>query len=86
MAYAPDGLAMALDLLGGKFRVWVYMSPDPWATVAAANYITNAKAAGMKTGDYLLHTETDQAPPILTQAYVSALNATTGFASLTIMP
>jgi hypothetical protein len=86
MAYAPENLAMALNLLGGKFRIWVYLSTDPWATVAAANYFTNAKAAGMKTGDLVYHSETDQSPPILSIGYVSALNATTGFGSLTIMP
>jgi len=75
MAYEPANLSLGFDLLGGKFRVWVYQGADPFSTVDDTDYFSNASAVGMEEGDIVFCSETDQDPPILTIAYVSAIDA-----------
>ncbi len=85
MAYTPANLSLGFNLLGGKFGVWCYQSTDTFAgTVNVADYITNALDAGMREGDMVFCSETDQDPPTLTLAYVSAIGAT-GLGTLTAL-
>lgn len=78
MAYVPANLSCGLELIGGKFRIWVYQSTDPFSTVDDTGYFDNASAAGMKEGDFVFVQDTDSDPPDVTLAYVSVINATTG--------
>jgi hypothetical protein len=82
MAYTPANLSLGFDLLGGKYRVWVYQSIDPSGTVVGADYISNAKAAGMQEGDFVFAVETDTDPPTATMAYCSNVT-TAGLGTLT---
>lgn len=75
MAYVPANLSLGLELIGGKFRVWVYQSTDPFSTVDDTDYFSNALAAGMSEGDFVFVSDTDSDPPDLTMAYVSAIDA-----------
>ena len=75
MSYDPSALSLGFDLLGGKYRVWVYKSTDQFSDVDATDYFSNASAAGMQEGDTIFVIETDQDPPTVTLGTVSALDA-----------
>ncbi len=85
MAYVPANLSLLVGLLGGKFKVWVYQSADQFSDVDAADYFSNAAAMGMNEGNFILVSETDQDPPVLTLGYVSEIDAD-GNGTITIMP
>ena len=53
MAYVPANLSLGFDLLGGKYRIWVYQSTDAFGTVDDTDYFSNATAAGMQEGDFV---------------------------------
>ncbi len=38
--------------------LWIYTSPDPWETVKAANYFSNAQALGMQVADLVIVVDT----------------------------
>ena len=78
MAYASSGLSNAVTILGGAYRIWVYRSTDPYATVIATGYFADATARGMLEGDMVIVVDTDSDPPDMTIGYCSVINATTG--------
>lgn len=61
---------------------WFYSSTDANTTVDAAGYITNAKALGMKVGDFVVSQKSDDAALISFIHTVVTVNATTGVADL----
>ncbi len=74
MAYVPANLSLGFNLLGGKFRVWVYQSTDTFiGTVDGTDYFSNASAAGMHANDFLFSVDTDGTGVVM--AYVSAIDA-----------
>lgn len=85
MAYAtsnpPRLLASAQD--GSTAQLWSYASSDAISLVVASGYFTNAANLGMRVGDQILVSETDNgyAPVLLTVASISSGAATAGGAS-----
>lgn len=76
MAYTPANLSIGLQLIGGKIRVWTYLSTDPFSTVDDTDYFTNVSAThGLREGDIVFVQDTDSDPPDVTMAYVSAISA-----------
>ena len=72
MAYATTNPpALLQDRIGGGGAAWSYSSSDLIA--AAANYITNGKALGMKVGDAVVVYNTTL--PMSYSAFVSAVTA-----------
>lgn len=54
MAYISDNLYLATQALGGGLpKVYIYKNatPDADATIAAAGYVSDGVAKGMKVGD-----------------------------------
>lgn len=51
MAYNANNLSLLKSVNDGNYNEWVYKSADAQATVAAANYISNALEMGMKVLD-----------------------------------
>lgn len=81
MAYATTNPpAMMNDRIGGSIAMWSYRSADDDATVNGAGYITNADDLGMEVGDFVYVFDT--ATPKGSAHYVSAINTTTGAATL----
>jgi hypothetical protein len=75
MAYDPTALSLHAQLLGGKFRIWVYRSADPIGDVDATDYFALGYDAGMREGDKVIVCETDTDPPTFVECYVSAIDA-----------
>lgn len=61
---------------------WFYSSTDANTTVDGAGYITNAKALGMRVGDFVFSQKSDDAALISFVHTVVTVNATTGVADL----
>ena len=74
MAYSAQNLALqAPDLAGTGGQVWIYKSADTYATVKAANYITDAINQGMRVRDLVVVMDT--ATPATTIGSVLALSS-----------
>jgi hypothetical protein len=59
MAYATSNPPFLLiQGVGGKLRLWGYVSADAEAAFDDTDYVTNAKALGMVTGDVVLILDT----------------------------
>lgn len=84
MAYTPDTLSVHANLIGGKYRFWTYLTTDDFTDVDATDYFTEAYDMGMREGDTVWVIETDEDPPTVTQAVVSAIDAD-GNATVTSM-
>ena len=70
---------------GSGGRIWQYTSADAAATVAGANYFSNALQLGMKASDIILVVDT--ATPLLTGWLVhsvAAAGATLGASGITL--
>lgn len=80
MAYATNNppVLLASRYDGGQGTLWSYVSADDPATIAAADYISNALNLGLKVGDVLLCSESDNAytPFLATVASISSGAAT----------
>lgn len=50
----------------GEAGLWVYQSTDNATTVDVPGYFSNAKALGIKPGDYIWALDSDASPPITT--------------------
>lgn len=75
MSYDSSALSLRADLIGGKYREFIYRSPDSLATVSASGYFADSYKAGVREGDTVFIVETDQDPPVVTQAIVSVIDA-----------
>lgn len=66
MAYSPGKLLLIVDNRGrpGVASIWQYRSQDAVTLVRGANYITDARIRGMKTGDlvYCIVTNSSDVP------------------------
>lgn len=74
MAYAGNNLSLVVEGIGGTSpNIWTYNSADTFATVKAANFITDAVARGMKVRDIVfIH---DTATPATTIANILTVPA-----------
>lgn len=87
MAYNSDFLLKQSGAGPTATQVWTYGPPagssqaDAVATVRAAGYISDAKKRGMKLNDVVIVVDTTT--PLTSLSRVSALNASTGAATLT---
>ena len=76
MAYTAANLSLGFDLIGDAFRVWIYKSIDPTATVDNTDYFTLvSQSHGMKEGDLIIQVETDTDPPTPALMYCSEIDA-----------
>lgn len=78
MAYAttnPPRLLMAGIMNQGP-AVWTYSSTDAAATVDASGYITNGGSLGMKVGDLVLVSDTDDTNSLISGHTVVTVSAT----------
>jgi len=75
MAYDATRLSCAVNLIGGQWRLWTYLSPDQFSDVDATDYFANAYDAGMREGDWVVVIENDTDPPNVTLAAVNAIDA-----------
>lgn len=78
MAYATTNPP---KLLLGSFNgtgasIWTYSSTDNAAAVDASGYITNGGALGMKVGDVVLVTDTDDAALLASMHTVVTVSST----------
>lgn len=76
MAYDTGSLSLAVNVVAGDFRIWSYVHGDPFSTVDDTDYFSDAQARGMQEGDWIIHAESDQDPPVVTLGYVSEIDAT----------
>jgi hypothetical protein len=74
MAYVPDNLSLKVPAPGAGVQFWHLSGVDAIATVRAANFISNARAAGMRVGDILFYSDT--ATPLQSMSRVTAVTAT----------
>jgi hypothetical protein len=82
MAYSTSiPPALLVGRIGGAPAIWSYRSADAVGDVDASGYFTNGKALGMTLGDVVFVYDT--ATPLVTTCWVSAVNATTGVATVT---
>lgn len=75
MAYSTSnspGIVSQKNGTNGR-SVWLYVSADPFATVAGLDYFTNGEDLGMQVGDAI--TVIDTANGISTNSYVAAIDA-----------
>jgi len=70
MAYTPASLSLQAQLIGGKYRLWVYTTLDDFSVVDDTDYFALAYELGMRTGDTVIVIETDESPPSITFAVV----------------
>lgn len=80
MAYDKDNLYTQDSGPRGtatKARLWFYTSTDDFATVKAADYISNAFDMGVRAGDPIFVIDTDASPPTVTLAAIATCTATT---------
>lgn len=75
MAYDATRLSCAVNLIGGQWRLWTYLSADQFSDVDATDYFANAYDAGMREGDWVVVVENDTDPPNVTLAAVNAIDA-----------
>ncbi len=76
MAYNKDNLfKLERSPNNGAWNIWGYRSADSYATVKAANYISNAFDMGVRVGDEIHIVDT--ATPALTIAMIVTVTATT---------
>lgn len=68
MAYSGNNLSCIVETMNGGYKEWVYKSADTFATVKAANYITDAVARGMGVRDVIKIVDT--ATPATTLANI----------------
>jgi hypothetical protein len=80
MAYNGENLSLLTQTVKGDFKIWLYRSVDPIATVRAANYISDANLRGMNVQDLVLVSDTNV--PTAQLCLVISINATTGAADL----
>ena len=66
--------------VSGVVKYWQYNSADSLATVQGSGYFSNGKELGMNVGD-IIHVSVSDVLKTPTQ-YVSAINATTGAATV----
>ncbi len=88
MAYNGDRLILSTPRAPAGPQVWIYgpysssdTQTDAVATVRAAGYISDAKQRGMRVNDVVQVVDTST--PLVSWSRVSAINATTGAATLT---
>lgn len=82
MAYSTDLLHLQVGHGPSGIQNWVYgPTTDSAATVRGAGYISDAKARGMRVNDIV--TVVDTNTPLTSLSRCSALNSTTGAATLT---
>ena len=78
MAYDKNNLfKMTNAPYNGAFNLWGYRSADNFATVKAANYISNAYEMGVKAGDVVIIVDSDATPPDVTMAAIATVTTTT---------
>lgn len=75
MAYVPDNLQLNITAGPTGRQQWSLSGVDAIATVRAANFVSDAKARGMRVGDTLIYHDT--ATPLSSLSRCSAV-ATTG--------
>jgi hypothetical protein len=78
MAYNANNLMRVSGSLGGGgilATIWLYKSADTFATVKAANYISNARDMGVQARDLVVVMDT--ATPATTLANILTVTATT---------
>ena len=78
MAYNANNLMRVTGSLGGGgilSNIWIYKSADTFATVKAANYISNAREMGVQVRDLVVVMDT--ATPATTLANILTVTATT---------
>lgn len=87
MSYNPDYLNKIAGGGPAGNQVWTYAPPsgqtqtDSAATVRGAGYISDARSRGMRLNDIVIVTDTST--PLTSFSRVSALNASTGAATMT---
>ena len=78
MAYStslpPQLVTPSFTNTTGEVGQWNYWSSDASTAVDATGYITNAKALGMKVGDFVTVTDIDSSPVLVTIHRVIAIN------------
>lgn len=75
MAFAASGLSLRDQLIGGKRRTFEYRTTDSLSTATAADYIANASDYGLREGDTVLYTKTDDDPPSVVEMTVLEIDA-----------
>lgn len=61
--------------IAGRGNIWLYRSEDADTAVDAPGYITDAKALGMKAGDFVIVIDTNATPIAGTFHFVTEINA-----------
>jgi hypothetical protein len=83
MAYSTSNPPQCIrQMIGGKFREWIYQSTDAASVVRVSGYITNAYKLGMQVGDTVKVVDTDASPITVQLMNVVSVNTTTGAADL----
>lgn len=73
MAYSVSNPPFLLvQGVGGKLRLWGYVSADAETDFDDTDYVTNAKALGMVTGDFVLILDTANNLSTIAQVTVDA--------------
>lgn len=86
MAYSTSNPPQLISQgIGGKGKVWLYKSPDAETAFDDTDYITNASALGMQTGDFVHVIDSTNGLATIAQVTVDAdgngtLSALTAFA------
>lgn len=55
-------------------NLWGYRSTDPVATVAASGYITDAKALGMRVGDFIMISDVSSSTALVSLGVLTAVS------------
>lgn len=74
MAYVPDNLELTVGHGPTGRQIFTLSGVDAIATVRGAGFISDAKAKGMRIGDFLMYHDT--ATPLMSLSRVSAVSAT----------
>lgn len=83
MAYAVTNPPHLISqLIGGVRKVFRYDSADDAATVDASGYITDGYQRGMRAGDTVFSTDTNETNSLTSGHTVVTSNATTGAVDL----
>jgi hypothetical protein len=63
-------------ITGTGSQIWSYRSTDSAADVDTAGYITNGGELGMRVGDVVIVTDTNDSPPDVRMMAVNSVSAT----------